>query len=106
MSTSCYIRLWNLWYVFSSQGNRTNYNRTRDPNGAPAGRKSEESISNSEAENSAASRFQSYDYQRASPITDTTSLNSSTQASEHEDAQSGIIVVMFLYKILIPFSVH
>ena len=40
-------------------------------------------------DSSAASRFQSYDYQGASPITETTSLNS-TLASDLEDAESGV----------------
>ncbi|PIN18925.1 hypothetical protein CDL12_08379 [Handroanthus impetiginosus] len=68
------------------KGNRTNFNRIRDANGIPDSRQTEEDISTSEVDSSAASRFQSYDYQRASQVTDTTSLNS-TQASEREDSQ-------------------
>ncbi|KAL1568053.1 calmodulin-binding transcription activator 1-like isoform X1 [Salvia divinorum] len=68
------------------KGNRTNYSRIRDADSTPVSRQSE-AVSNSEVDSSAASRFQSYDYQRASPITDTTSLNS-TLASDLEDAES------------------
>lgn len=76
----------------SSQGNRTNFSRARDVDSIPASRQSGD-VSNSEADSSAASRFQSYDYQRASPITDT-SLNS-TLASDLEDAESGVTAWCF-----------
>ncbi|KAI3462072.1 hypothetical protein Pfo_018735 [Paulownia fortunei] len=69
------------------KGNRTNFNRIRDADSIPDSRQNEEDISNSEVYSSAASRFQPYDYQGASQVTDTTSHNS-TQASEHEDAES------------------
>ncbi|KAG6386691.1 hypothetical protein SASPL_151863 [Salvia splendens] len=69
------------------KGNRTNYSRIRDADSTPVSQQSE-AVSNSEVDSSAASRFQSYDYQRASPITET-SLNS-TLASDLEDAESGV----------------
>ncbi|KAL8478988.1 hypothetical protein ACS0TY_030763 [Phlomoides rotata] len=89
MADFCFRELSHIVLVHYREvkGNRTNFNRTRDPEGTLAGRKNEDNISNSEVDSSTASRFQSYDYQRASPVTDTTSLNS-TQASEHEDAES------------------
>lgn len=68
------------------KGNRTNFNRIREGDSIPSSRQNED-VSNSDVDSSAASRFQSFDYQRASPITDTTSLNS-TQASDLEDAES------------------
>lgn len=85
----------------SSQGNRTNYSRMREADSVPASRQSED-VSNSEADSSAASRFQSYDYQRASPVTDTTSLNS-TLASDLEDAESGVTAGYFIYHIIILY---
>lgn len=87
---STYILLFSkeyLTFVFS-QGNRTNFNRIREGDSIPSSRQNED-VSNSDVDSSAASRFQSFDYQRASPITDTTSLNS-TQASDLEDAESGV----------------
>ncbi|KAL1540816.1 calmodulin-binding transcription activator 2-like isoform X1 [Salvia divinorum] len=68
------------------KGNRTSYSRIRDADSIPASGKSDD-VSTSEVDSSAAFRFQSYDYQRASPITETTSLNS-TLASDLEDAES------------------
>ncbi|KAH6796636.1 hypothetical protein C2S52_021190 [Perilla frutescens var. hirtella] len=68
------------------KGNRTNYSRIRDGDSVPSSQQTED-VSNSEVDSSAASRFQSYDYQRASPITDSTSLNS-IPASDLEDAES------------------
>ncbi|KAL3622071.1 hypothetical protein CASFOL_034267 [Castilleja foliolosa] len=68
------------------KGSRTNYNRIRDTDGTSNSRQSED-VSNSDIYSSSASRFQQYDRQGASQVTDTTSLNS-TQASEYEDAES------------------
>ncbi|KAK6118384.1 hypothetical protein DH2020_047801 [Rehmannia glutinosa] len=72
--------------ICSAQGNRTNYNRIRDADGIPDSKKNEDA-STSDVYSSSSSRFQPYDYQGATQVTDTTSLNSS-QASEHEDAES------------------
>ncbi|KAL6558828.1 hypothetical protein OROMI_019178 [Orobanche minor] len=66
------------------KGSRANLNRIRD--GTPNSRQTED-VCNSDIYSSAASRFQQYDKQGASQVTDTTSLNS-TQASEREDAES------------------
>lgn len=78
----------SLIFVASQGNNRTNFNRIR-ANGIPDSQQNEENTSKSELDSSSASRFQPYDHQRASPVTDTTSLNSS-QASEIEDAESGV----------------
>ncbi|KAL6554853.1 hypothetical protein OROGR_006111 [Orobanche gracilis] len=70
------------------KGSRANLNRIRDVHGTPNSRQSED-VCNSDMYSSVASRFQQYDKQGASQVTDTTSLNS-TQASERGDAESGL----------------
>ncbi|XP_042015503.1 calmodulin-binding transcription activator 3-like isoform X3 [Salvia splendens] len=68
------------------KGNRTSYSRTSEADSVPASGQSDD-VSTSEVDSSAAFRFQSYDYQRTAPITDTTSLNR-TLVSDLEDAES------------------
>ncbi|KAK4489158.1 hypothetical protein RD792_004952 [Penstemon davidsonii] len=69
------------------KGNRTNFNQITEADVFPDSRQTEEDKSTSEAESSAASKFQRYDRQGTSQVTDTTSLNT-TQASDYEDTES------------------
>ncbi|KAI5669877.1 hypothetical protein M9H77_19730 [Catharanthus roseus] len=70
------------------KGNRTNLIRSREATEPiPDAQETEDDIRNSEAGSCSTSKFHPYDYQVASQVTDTASLNSA-QASEYGDAES------------------
>lgn len=70
------------------KGNRTNFNRIKEPGEAiPYSQESEDIVTNSERDSSVSSSFHPNKFQVPSQTTDTTSLNSA-QASEYEDAES------------------
>lgn len=77
--------------MYNHQGNRTTTNRVREA--TPNSLESEENISTSEVDSSVSSKFHTYNYPVASQTTD-----NSTQASEYEDAESGVF--MFFYSSL------
>ena len=79
------------------QGNRTSCNRIKETEEAVP--YSQETEPNSEIDSSGSSCFHPNNNQITSQNTDTTSLNSSAQASEYEDAESGRFVV-FMPKFL------
>lgn len=83
--------------VFLLQGNRTNFSRIREPQQVtPDLQETDEDVHSSEVDSSASTKFYPNDYQVNSQVTDTTSL-SSAQASEYEDAESGIFLINFFW---------
>ncbi|KZV53757.1 calmodulin-binding transcription activator 3 [Dorcoceras hygrometricum] len=73
--------------VHYREGNRTNFNRSRDSGVISDSVQTVENLPISDIDSSVASEYQPYDYQGASPITYTTS-HSSSQNIEHEEAES------------------
>lgn len=77
--------------MYNCQGSRSNANRVREAGEAtPNSLESEENISTSEVDSSVSSKFRTHNYPVASQTTD-----NSTQASEYEDAESGLFVVCY-----------
>ena len=66
----------------------TNFNRIRGAEEAVPNSQESEDVLNSEADSSVSSKFNPYNYQVTSQVTDTNSLNSA-QASEYEDVELG-----------------